>query len=50
MLNGLPKLFDKIPIGAIAMVANLVDLIKFAGTSVISGVAEIWKKFLPENA
>lgn len=50
MLNGLPKLFDKVPIGAIAMVANLVDLIKMAGTSLVSGVAEIWKKTLPENA
>ena len=49
MLNGLPKLFGKLPIGAIAMIANLVDLIKFAGTSIVSGVADIWQKILPDN-
>ena len=49
MLNGLPKLFGKIPVGAVAMIANLVDLIRFAGTSIVSGIADIWQRILPNN-
>ena len=49
MLNGLPKLFDKIPIGAIGMIMNLVELIRFAGTKLISGIAQIWNEALPSD-
>ena len=41
-LNGLPKLFDKIPLGAIAAIANVITLIKALLTRGIQGIASIW--------
>jgi hypothetical protein len=45
-LNNLPKLFGKIPIGAIAVVANLLTLVKNLLTRGIQGIAAIWTNVL----
>jgi len=49
MLNSLPKLFGKIPVGAIAMIMNLVELIRNIGTRAIEGIANIWNHVLPTD-
>jgi len=46
MLNGLPKLFGKIPIGAAAMIANLVDVIRNAGSFLLSGFSNVIEKMI----
>ena len=48
-LNSLPKLFGKIPVGAIAMVYDFVQVIKTLGLNLLSGVAKIWDHLLPPN-
>ena len=48
-LNGLPKLFGKIPAGAIAMIANLVGLLRGIGDKLIEHVANIWHKITPDT-
>ena len=44
-LNGLPKLFDKIPIGAIAAISNVVGLIKSILISSLSNLATLWAQY-----
>jgi len=46
-LNGLPKLFGKIPVGAVAMVADFVKVIKDVGLSALSNISKLWDKLLP---
>ena len=46
-LNGLPKLFGKIPIGAVAMIADIISLLKNAGNLLITGISKIWISALP---
>jgi hypothetical protein len=48
-LNGLPKLFGKIPIGAIAMVADLVKVIKDLGFAALGGISKVWAQMVPEK-
>ena len=46
-LNSLPKLFGKLPVGAIAMVADFVKVIKDIGLRTLGGVSSLWDKLLP---
>lgn len=48
-MNGLPKLFGKIPIGAIAMAADIIKVIKDLGLKALGGISAIWAKILPDN-
>ena len=41
-LNSFPKLFGKLPIGAIAVVTNIIGIIKSLGSRAISNIAEIF--------
>lgn len=41
-LNSFPKLFGKLPIGALAAVASIISIIKSLGVKVISGIAKIF--------
>ena len=41
-LNSFPKLFGKIPVGAIAAIASIINVIKTLGTKVITSIAEIF--------
>lgn len=41
-LNGLPKLFGKIPVSAIAVIANALGLIKMLAFKVIGEIADVW--------
>ena len=45
-LNNLPKLFGKIPLGAIAMVANLIDGIKSLLFKAVATLAKAWKDIM----
>jgi len=49
MLNGLPKLFGKIPLGAVAMVSNIIELIHYAGDKLMGHIASIMSKSLAEQ-
>ena len=49
-LNNLPKLFGKIPIGAIGMVSSLIHVVKTAMFNVLSEAAKIWKQILDPQA
>ena len=49
-LNSLPKLFNKVPLSAVAMISNLVGLIKMLGQQMIKGIAKIWQDILPKDA
>jgi len=42
-LNKLPKLFGTIPVGAIAMVGEFVNLIKNVAIKALSGIGKIWE-------
>jgi hypothetical protein len=46
MLNSLPKLFGKIPIGALAMITNLVDVIHTAGNALLERIGTVWQNSL----
>lgn len=48
-LNSLPKLFGKIPIGAIAMVADIIKVIKDLGLKALGGLSGIWEKIFPTD-
>ena len=48
-LSHLPKLFGKIPIGAIAMVTDIINVIKGLGMHVLQGVTKLWTTLLPEK-
>lgn len=48
-MNGLPKLFGKIPIGAIAMAADIIKVIKDLGLKALGGISKIWAQILPDN-
>ena len=43
-LNAMPKAFDKIPIAAIGMVANIINIIKTLGTTLITIAASQWNQ------
>lgn len=43
-LNGLPKLFGKIPLGAIAVASNIVGILKLLGDQLITNIASAWKR------
>lgn len=47
-LNGLPKLFDTIPIGAISVIGSILSLIKNAGTTILTQVAQWWISAIPQ--
>ena len=50
-LNNLPKLFGKVPVGAIVMISNLISVIKGVLYKGIAEVAKIWKNLVsPEGA
>ena len=49
-LNGLPKLFSKIPIGAIAVISNALGLIKMLAERVIGWVADTWLERINKSA
>jgi len=46
-LNGLPKLFDTIPIGALSIITSIVSLIRNVGTTILSEVASWWMSIIP---
>jgi hypothetical protein len=48
-LNNLPKTFGKIPLGALAMVADVITLFKAMGDSIITHIADIWKNVIPNG-
>ena len=43
-LNAMPKAFDKIPIAAIGMVANIINVIKTLGTTLITVTTAKWQQ------
>ena len=45
-LNSFPKLFDKIPVGAIAAIANMVNIIKNLGMKALTSFAETFGQSL----
>ena len=45
-LNGLPKVFDKIPIGAIAVLGNLIGLVKTALLNGLTTIAQEWNNIM----
>jgi hypothetical protein len=49
-LNNLPKTFDKIPLGALAMVADVITLFKTMGDSIITHIADVWQSVIPNGA
>lgn len=48
-LNGLPKLFGKVPIGAVAMIADVIKVIKDLGMSALGGISKVWAKMMPDT-
>jgi len=48
-LNTLPKLFGKIPIGAISMIADMVKVVKDIGFAALGGVGKILDVVFPPD-
>ena len=49
-LNGLPKVFGKIPVGAIAVITDTVSLLKNVAEQALAGLASIWPNlFKPDS-
>jgi len=46
-LNRLPKLFGAVPIGAVAMVADSIKVIKDLGLAALGGLSGIWDRIFP---
>ena len=45
-LNGLPKVFDKIPLGAVAVLGNLIGLVKTALLNGLTTIAQEWNNIM----
>lgn len=45
-LNGLPKVFDKIPLGAVAILGNLIGLVKTALLNGLTTIAQEWNNIM----
>ena len=48
-LNSLPKLFGKIPLGALAVASNVIGILKMLGEHLIGTIAQAWEKGLTKS-